>query len=644
MNDQRAKQAFLARLAAHGDARREFWTARRGTSIALLFVSAFVGASIVAKQIYGFDPDANPSTRVMVFLSSAFGDWPLLFTAAAGAGFSVFLFDTEQRFSRTWIATAFAALLIGLSLFVGGASSGAGGTLGGFMWVEGGSLLARFLDLVLGVTFVFTAAYAAAQAFELLDPEKPGMGFGIRTAEEGRAAARSGAARRSDREPIEGIGTHTEQRRGTSLDDRKPPGREHDGTGDIRPLSAVAAPAVRPSRTDATDTDSEGTSAEIDTSDGTGAVRPATTSRPSAPTIDHATDRTDREDAPRDDAVGADRGAGGAAPVVAADAVGADVVEQGALDESPGADLAEAVEDASVELDGVRTVPESSADLAAGAVDEALAVEAPTLDEPEVEEADEAELDEPDDEPDDDTDDESGEWEWVYEDEDEEDGEEAEGDAEASDEEEDDEEDEDDDGEWEYEEVAEDEEEDEDEDENGEWDEDDSPEWAAEDEEQGEEAEEDVEVVEAETDDVVTPAAASTKPFDGPISQSELFEAPEESSEAPAAEAAESVAELTPAPPPAAPTARGSKKKRSGKAAAAVDTDALVYEAGCLFLDQQRVAVSMLQKTYGLDFAASTEILDKLQEAGLIGPYIGGKQRDILLTKEEWVERAGAPS
>jgi len=67
----------------------------------------------------------------------------------------------------------------------------------------------------------------------------------------------------------------------------------------------------------------------------------------------------------------------------------------------------------------------------------------------------------------------------------------------------------------------------------------------------------------------------------------------------------------------------------------------LVVDAGCLFLERERVAVSMLQKTFGIDFEECCRILDELQERGLIGPYMGGQQRDILMTREEWLEQVG---
>jgi hypothetical protein len=66
----------------------------------------------------------------------------------------------------------------------------------------------------------------------------------------------------------------------------------------------------------------------------------------------------------------------------------------------------------------------------------------------------------------------------------------------------------------------------------------------------------------------------------------------------------------------------------------------LVFEAGCAILEQKRVAVSMLERRFGLDFDQACRVLDELQAAGLIGPYMGGRSRDILLTREEWLAHA----
>lgn len=63
-----------------------------------------------------------------------------------------------------------------------------------------------------------------------------------------------------------------------------------------------------------------------------------------------------------------------------------------------------------------------------------------------------------------------------------------------------------------------------------------------------------------------------------------------------------------------------------------------VFKAGLLFVERNRVAVSMLQREFQMDFKQATEVLDQLQQAGLIGPYLGGQRRDILLTADQWRE------
>lgn len=69
---------------------------------------------------------------------------------------------------------------------------------------------------------------------------------------------------------------------------------------------------------------------------------------------------------------------------------------------------------------------------------------------------------------------------------------------------------------------------------------------------------------------------------------------------------------------------------------------ALLAEVGCLFIDRGRVAVSMLQRQYSMEFDDACKVLDELQDMGLIGPYLGGSRRDILLTREAWLEKVGA--
>jgi len=93
------------------------------------------------------------------------------------------------------------------------------------------------------------------------------------------------------------------------------------------------------------------------------------------------------------------------------------------------------------------------------------------------------------------------------------------------------------------------------------------------------------------------------------------------------------------------PVAARPRKKPAPAAPAALPSDdhaRLIAEIGIHLLERGRVAVSMLQKQYGMDFEAATSVLDELQRMGLIGPYLGGQRRDILLTREEWLEKVSS--
>lgn len=90
------------------------------------------------------------------------------------------------------------------------------------------------------------------------------------------------------------------------------------------------------------------------------------------------------------------------------------------------------------------------------------------------------------------------------------------------------------------------------------------------------------------------------------------------------------------------PVAAARGRKKSTPKSSGNDRSQLLAEIGCHLLERGRVAVSMLQKQYGMDFEEATRVLDELQRMGLIGPYLGGQRRDILLTREEWLEKVSS--
>lgn len=167
-------------------------------------------------------------------------------------------------------------------------------------------------------------------------------------------------------------------------------------------------------------------------------------------------------------------------------------------------------------------------------------------------------------------------------------------------------------------------------------DEEDEQEFTLAEELEDEEAEDDVEELEEE------PAIAVAESEEPEVEERE--EEPVEELRAPAPE---SVAQHRQAPlfenlAPAAPAEREVVLQPQAAPVAQTETgpiaeeDELVYKAGLMILERQRVAVSMLQREFGLDFEQATALLDRLQQAGLIGPYLGGQRRDILLDLDQW--------
>ena len=138
-------------------------------------------------------------------------------------------------------------------------------------------------------------------------------------------------------------------------------------------------------------------------------------------------------------------------------------------------------------------------------------------------------------------------------------------------------------------------------------------------------------------------SAPAPEPARTPIAQTTIFDfAPAEESLELFPEEAARIAEQESEPqvvlqPQPVPEARAHKLP-------AIDPERarLLREIGCLFVENGRVAVSMLQRKYSMEFDDACKVLDELQELGLIGPYLGGQRRDILLSREQWLEKVRA--
>ena len=49
-------------------------------------------------------------------------------------------------------------------------------------------------------------------------------------------------------------------------------------------------------------------------------------------------------------------------------------------------------------------------------------------------------------------------------------------------------------------------------------------------------------------------------------------------------------------------------------------------------------STSLLQRRLKLGYARAARIVDVMEEKGIVGPFEGSKPRQVLITKERWME------
>jgi DNA segregation ATPase FtsK/SpoIIIE, S-DNA-T family len=71
----------------------------------------------------------------------------------------------------------------------------------------------------------------------------------------------------------------------------------------------------------------------------------------------------------------------------------------------------------------------------------------------------------------------------------------------------------------------------------------------------------------------------------------------------------------------------------------AADKDERYREAVEIVLGQQRGSATLLQRALAVGYTRATRLLEIMEEDGLVGPFVGSKSRDVLMTLEEYLAR-----
>ena len=68
------------------------------------------------------------------------------------------------------------------------------------------------------------------------------------------------------------------------------------------------------------------------------------------------------------------------------------------------------------------------------------------------------------------------------------------------------------------------------------------------------------------------------------------------------------------------------------------DYDELLPGAIDIILEIGQASTSMLQRKLKLGYSRTSSLVDQIEELGIIGPFNGSKPREILVSKQQWIE------
>ena len=83
-------------------------------------------------------------------------------------------------------------------------------------------------------------------------------------------------------------------------------------------------------------------------------------------------------------------------------------------------------------------------------------------------------------------------------------------------------------------------------------------------------------------------------------------------------------------------------QRQSSSRPASADRDDRYNEAVEVIVGQQRGSATLLQRSLAVGYTRATRLLELMEDDGIVGPFVGSKSREVMLTLEEWHARLEA--
>lgn len=81
------------------------------------------------------------------------------------------------------------------------------------------------------------------------------------------------------------------------------------------------------------------------------------------------------------------------------------------------------------------------------------------------------------------------------------------------------------------------------------------------------------------------------------------------------------------------------KNSKSSDDGDGVELDSKMEEAIKCVIDAGQASTSLLQRRLKVGYARAGRMVDDMEKMGIVGPYLGAKPREVLMTYQEWLER-----